>query len=609
MGKDKKSKKKGAGMEKTLAKTEKKIDKAIKKELEEIGEESIEKLIADSIAKEQALNKVKEDTLDVGQSPSRRGGSTFNLFPEKDELILFGGEYYNGNKVAMYNDLFIYSIKKNQWTRIRAPNGPAPRTFHQSAFVSRNGGELWVFGGEFSSPSQSQFYHYNDLWCFQFQSKTWKKIAASNGPSARSGHRMVVMKKYLVVFGGYYDNLRNCRFYNDTYLFNLETERWEEMSWKSNGLVECPSVRSACQLSVCGKNNTIVLYGGFSKEMLKKGREKAIVHSDMFVLHHEARKTGQMEWFWKKAKQGGVKPSERLSYSMITISDETALLFGGVHDLKDDEDMNDDDDDEEGASSIFYNDLYKLDLTTQKWSPLHLRGKKEVKTKSKKVEAKEAGSDNTNDQEMLDESKASEESLAEEVEELTIEDIEKLTAPVKQNEEDDVFKLQISAPVQQSELETQVIQNQPPPMNVFLPHPRRSMFLQYHKSVLYMYGGKFEDRDDKEITLNDLYSLNLKRCDEWTCINEDKEFKLDQLAKSMESSDDSEDDDDDDDEMEIDAPKAEEGETIEDYFTRTNELWLSEASTEFPDEKSKKFLKKMAFEICSMFWDSVKPSA
>lgn len=159
-----------------------------------------------------------------------------------------------------------------------------------------------------------------------------------------------------------------------------------------------------------------------------------------------------------------------------------------------------------------------------------------MKTKSKKVEAKEAGSDNTNDQEMLDESKASEESLAEEVEELTIEDIEKLTAPVKQNEEDDVFKLQISAPVQQSELETQVIQNQPPPMNVFLPHPRRSMFLQYHKSVLYMYGGKFEDRDDKEITLNDLYSLNLKRCDEWTCINEDKEFKLDQLAKSMESS-------------------------------------------------------------------------
>ncbi len=34
---------------------------------------------------------------------------------------------------------------------------------------------------------------------------------------------------------------------------------------------------------------------------------------------------------------------------------------------------NDEDDDEEGSSSIFYNDLYKLDLTNHKWSPLVLR--------------------------------------------------------------------------------------------------------------------------------------------------------------------------------------------------------------------------------------------
>ena len=33
----------------------------------------------------------------------------------------------------------------------------------------------------------------------------------------------------------------------------------------------------------------------------------------------------------------------------------------------------DEDDDEEGSSSIFYNDLYKLELTNHKWSPLVLR--------------------------------------------------------------------------------------------------------------------------------------------------------------------------------------------------------------------------------------------
>jgi hypothetical protein len=38
MGKNKDKKKKGHGMEKTLAKTEKKIQKNMKKELQEIGE-------------------------------------------------------------------------------------------------------------------------------------------------------------------------------------------------------------------------------------------------------------------------------------------------------------------------------------------------------------------------------------------------------------------------------------------------------------------------------------------------------------------------------------------------------------------------------------------
>ena len=132
---------------------------------------------------------------------------------------------------------------------------------------------------------------------------------APNAPSARSGHRMVVFKKYLVVFGGYYDNLRyfrlyftmnnkisnkkkfyrlnrNCRFYNDTYMFNIETNKWEETTFSAAN--DSPTPRSACQLSVCSKSNAIVLYGGFSKEKLKKDREKAIIHTDMYALSFQS---------------------------------------------------------------------------------------------------------------------------------------------------------------------------------------------------------------------------------------------------------------------------------------------------------------------------------
>jgi hypothetical protein len=46
----------------------------------------------------------------------------------------------------------------------------------QAAYLARNQGELWIFGGEFASPTQSQFYHYNDLWVFRFATKQWERI-------------------------------------------------------------------------------------------------------------------------------------------------------------------------------------------------------------------------------------------------------------------------------------------------------------------------------------------------------------------------------------------------------------------------------------------------
>ncbi len=58
--------------------------------------------------------------------------------------------------------------------------------------------------------------------------------------------------------------------------------------------------------------------------------------------------------------------------------------------------------------------------------------------------------------------------------------------------------------------------------------------------------------------------------------------------------------------MEIDAPKIEPNEKLEDYFSRTSELWISEAAKEFPEEKSKKVLKKMGHELCTMFWQNLK---
>ena len=52
---------------------------------------------------------------------------------------------------------------------------------------------MYIFGGEYASPSESQFHHYKDLWVFHFNSRRWEKIVAKDGPSSRSGHRMVLV--------------------------------------------------------------------------------------------------------------------------------------------------------------------------------------------------------------------------------------------------------------------------------------------------------------------------------------------------------------------------------------------------------------------------------
>lgn len=167
---------------------------------------------------------------------------------------------------------------------VKAPAGPPPRCAHQMVATSANKGQLWLFGGEFASPTQTQFYHYRDLWVFHVAQKRWEKILAANGPSARSGHRMVLVKKQLIVFGGFHDNLRDYRYFNDVYSFNTETYCWVKLDVGGSA----PAPRSGC--CMVGLNDgRVLVYGGYSKEKIKKDVDKGRVYTDSFILAPESK--------------------------------------------------------------------------------------------------------------------------------------------------------------------------------------------------------------------------------------------------------------------------------------------------------------------------------
>lgn len=66
---------------------------------------------------------------------------------------------------------------------------------------------------------------------------------------------------------------------------------------------------------------------------------------------------------WERLKKSGMAPSKRASFGMVTHRDR-ALLFGGVTDRA-------------GAGDKMYselhNELYQLDLTSERWRPVAMK--------------------------------------------------------------------------------------------------------------------------------------------------------------------------------------------------------------------------------------------
>lgn len=104
-------------------------------------QDDINEIVARLEENEQRRQTVTET---VVASPSPRSNFSFCSHPDKEELILFGGEFYDGKTLTVYNELYFYNISKNEWKLLMTPGGPASRSSHQMTSVSSDGGQLWV---------------------------------------------------------------------------------------------------------------------------------------------------------------------------------------------------------------------------------------------------------------------------------------------------------------------------------------------------------------------------------------------------------------------------------------------------------------------------------
>lgn len=626
-----KAAKKAASQAKKSAKSEKKVAKKNKDDDSDVEDADLDAILAQYQKEQEQFLKVTET---VSEPPSPRSSATLVASPSNSsELFLFGGEYYNGALASFYSDLYVYKINRDSWRKVTSPNSPLPRSGHAMCQGGNSGG-IYLFGGEFSSPKQGTFYHYNDFWRLEPSTREWTKLEGKGGPPARSGHRMTYFKNYIVLFGGFQDTSQQTKYLQDVWLYDTQRYSWFQPVLPPAS--QKPDARSS--FSLLPHETGAVLYGGYSRvkastaiRATKGGKQqgasrvvmKPMVHQDTWFLRitppaADAPANSLPTVRWERRKRPVNAPNPPRAGATMAFHKGRGISFGGVHDVEESE---------EGIDSEFFNLLYAYNIDRNRFFQLGLR---RPRTSAKKVaSAAERGKRGRG--------KADEEELLRNL--ALIENKGSLA-------DEDAPQAPSAGPADDEDEEDQKVEK---PIMWEMPHPRFNAQLAVQEDTLYIFGGTFE-KGDQEFTFDEMWAIDLGKLDgvkevfkrellDWQG-SEDEESD-DEEEEDEEGSDDEGGSDEDEvteastpttsiaddasiaapseaDAMESEAVSAAKDnlpmprpfESLRDFFSRTSNEWqdlvLEKMKYERnPEERSVKEIRKRAFDRSEeKWWDS-----
>ena len=611
--------------DKKAAQKEKKAKSKSKDEDSDAEDIDLDAVLAEYARQQERFLKVTEAPC---EPPSARSSSTLLASPSNDnELFLFGGESFTESIARFYNHLFVYNIKYDIWRAVTSPNSPLPRSGHAWC-RGGNAGGIYLFGGEFSSPKQGTFYHYNDFWYLEPSSREWTKLETkSKGPPARSGHRMTYFKNYIILFGGFQDTSQQTKYLQDLWLYDCR-----EQIWHSPNVTQKPDARSS--FSLLPHDSGAILYGGYSRVKViktsgnqKKGGPSGSrvamapkVHEDTWFLRitqpDSAASTGAPPIVrWERRKRPANAPNPLRAGIQMVYHRGRGICFGGVHDIEQSE---------EGIDSEFFNDLYAWNLERNRFFQLNLRRPRKQNKPAPVAERGRRQRVKAAEEELLQNLAAL--STRSGTSDMDIDDIEVANG----KEEEEPEKL-------------------PKTVSFEMPHIRFNAALAVQDDVLYIFGGTFE-KGDAEYTFDEMWSIDLDKLDGVTEIYR-RDLPEWQGSEDEDSDDDEEDDENDnedtgdeegthDDEAFVVPPTPTESsvtedstapsmteedpptsaltdskphprpfESLKDFYARTSLQWqeilLGDALRDRENqEKSVKEIKKDAFDLAKeKFWD------
>ena len=656
--------KKDAKAEKTALK---RFEKEAKKGQDDQNQdESLDEMLSSYAQRDKQLSTPVIEPMK--RFPSARANFSLTLLPNND-LIMFGGEYFNGAENLVFDDLYLWNPDGLQWKQIFCPTPrPAPRCAHSAALYRDS---IYIFGGEMATTDQ--FHHYRDFWCFDIKTRTWTEIKPLNpGPTARSGHRCLVWRNCMILLGGFYEAMRETpRWFNDLWVYNFASNMWKECNFSK--LATVPDARSGFVFGL-HLPDTAFLHGGFSKIRNPGDLSEGKIHTDAWSLNLKPLESGDDALpVWNRLTRKGEYPSPRVSVSGVSYK-HRLLVFGGVLD---------EEQEHHTITSIFYNDLFALDMEKRRWFTLGLKAKKDPQKKLRRRKPKDKAHDDDQkvrsseyDEQVHDLTDDSDSDTAEakggEVKSsgwnlemlqsnmstfvdgqgnLVCEKIKSTSKTLLKSDIDDGYDAdeggEPSANEEQANPNDSILSKPFSPADTPIavgmkhtsPLPRIKPALVVRNGILYVYGGIVEV-GDREVTLDDVWTLDISKREQWECLYEGTMSQ--QVWKGVTSDDEDsyistganpDEDDDEDDDEDVDDTESEEegkkeseidrlyielknqvghdelvpeiGESLTEFYARTNAKWSIHVSNK--DEMTEKELKKAGFTLARECYEKAQP--
>ncbi|MFT6144243.1 MAG: hypothetical protein ACJAZO_001116 [Myxococcota bacterium] len=200
--------------------------------------------------------------IEAAEHPSARGRYSFDLDPNTHKGLLFGGRFRDGTSgdYTLRDDLWSFDYETRSWTVLDAggdEDGPVGRYYPASGFDAETS-SLYLWGG-LTNTSAVSLTPGRDFW--KWDGSDWTELDTSgDAPSRRGffGDMYDSQRKRIVIFGGQRGDFSSLAF-QDTYALDVTTGEWTQLD---DGTGPAPSTRMHAHMQYDAASDRYLLFGG-----------------------------------------------------------------------------------------------------------------------------------------------------------------------------------------------------------------------------------------------------------------------------------------------------------------------------------------------------------